>query len=403
MKKFFLSTSALAVAVAILVTHATAQAHKATCIINGTIRNDPGERVPPAMYLYDIYSLTQLRKSDSATVVNNAYHFSRRIEDPKRVVLAAGELKPDPNTREIVTKFCAIYLDEGVINIVSNPSLKNRVVTGLGSRATRDLDAASIYSSHYQDSVQALLHTPAFKTDQQFRTQVISGYSRIVEITLKERYAYVKKHPESPIAPDVVSSLAGLGIKLPVLKQEDVDKLMASLPPASRALAKKKIADNQEKAKEVALAQKTKDAKTAVGTLAADFTQNDVKGKPVKLSSFRGKYVLLDFWASWCGPCRAENPNVVKAYNHYKDKGLAILGVSLDGESNRDAWFAAIKKDGLAWTQVSDLKGFKNEAALLYGVDAIPQNFLVGPDGRIVARNLRGEDLEKKLDEIFKN
>jgi peroxiredoxin len=137
-----------------------------------------------------------------------------------------------------------------------------------------------------------------------------------------------------------------------------------------------------------------------VNVTADDFSQDDTKGQQVKLSSFRGKYVLVDFWASWCGPCRQENPNVVKAYNKYKDKNFTILGVSLD--DNRDRWLRAINQDGLHWTQVSDLRGWGNEVAVQYGIQSIPSNFLVSPEGKIIARNLRGEDLEAKLQELLK-
>jgi peroxiredoxin len=133
---------------------------------------------------------------------------------------------------------------------------------------------------------------------------------------------------------------------------------------------------------------------------ADDFSQQDMKGQQVKLSSFRGKYVLVDFWASWCGPCRQENPNVVKAYNKYKDKNFTILGVSLD--DNRERWLNAIQHDGLVWTQVSDLQGWQNEVAQQYGVQSIPTNFLVDPEGKIIARNLRGPELEQKLQELLK-
>lgn len=136
-----------------------------------------------------------------------------------------------------------------------------------------------------------------------------------------------------------------------------------------------------------------------VNVAADDFSQTDTKGQPVKLSSFRGKYVLVDFWASWCGPCRQENPNVVKAYNKYKDKNFTILGVSLD--DNRDRWLRAISQDGLTWTQVSDLRGWSNEVAVQYSIQSIPSNFLVSPEGKIIARNLRGEELEAKLQELL--
>ncbi len=136
-----------------------------------------------------------------------------------------------------------------------------------------------------------------------------------------------------------------------------------------------------------------------IGQPAPDFTMNDSAGKPVALSSLKGKVLLVDFWASWCGPCRAENPNVVKAYQAYGKKGFDILGCSFD--QNRDKWLKAVKDDKLTWNQVSDLKGWANAAGKLYGVNSIPANVLLDKDQKIIGRNLRGEDLMKKLAEIF--
>jgi len=137
----------------------------------------------------------------------------------------------------------------------------------------------------------------------------------------------------------------------------------------------------------------------AVGKQAPDFALNDTLGNPISLSSFKGKYLLIDFWAAWCSPCRAENPNNVKLYAKYKDKGFEILGVSFD--KSEKAWINAIKKDGLTWSQISDLKGWKCEAGKLYGVRSIPHTVLLDKSGKIIAKNLRGEELNKKIAELL--
>lgn len=139
-----------------------------------------------------------------------------------------------------------------------------------------------------------------------------------------------------------------------------------------------------------------------IGKTAPDFSIRVTSGNIVRLSSLRGKYLLLDFWASWCDPCRNENPNVVKAYQKYRGENFEILGISLDDEKGKEKWLKAIQEDQLSWLQVSDLKGWQSEVAELYHVRGIPQNFLLNPEGKIVAIGLRGEALLKTLENILK-
>jgi len=138
---------------------------------------------------------------------------------------------------------------------------------------------------------------------------------------------------------------------------------------------------------------------TAIGQVSPEIEMPNPDGQMIKLSSLRGKFVLVDFWAKWCGPCRRENPNVVKAYQKYKDKGFEVFGVSLD--RNREDWLQAIQEDGLTWTHVSDLKYFDSKAANDFNISAIPFSILVDPEGKIIAKNLRGASLDKKLEEVL--
>lgn len=157
-------------------------------------------------------------------------------------------------------------------------------------------------------------------------------------------------------------------------------------------------AKQSEGGEEIAQRLKTL-SKSQIGLQMEDFTQADTSGNPVKFNSFKGKYVLVDFWASWCMPCRAENPNVLKAYNAFKNKGFTVVGISLDDKAAN--WKKAIRDDKMPWTQLSDLKGWKNDVSVSFGIQAIPSNFLIDPSGKIVAKDLRGVALEEKLKELL--
>jgi peroxiredoxin len=212
--------------------------------------------------------------------------------------------------------------------------------------------------------------------------------AEIYERKRKQRLTtYVKQHPDAPASLDSLKEAVG-----PVPDYSEATQLYNSLSSAVRNTpAGKAYSEQLELIKLI-----------AVGAQAPNFTQQTPDGRQVSLADYRGKYVLVDFWASWCGPCRAENPNVTKIYNEYKAKNFDILGVSLDNEKAREKWLKAIQDDQLAWTQVSDLKGWSNQVALLYRVQAIPQNFLVDPSGKIVATNLHGEELKTTLAQFIK-
>ena len=184
----------------------------------------------------------------------------------------------------------------------------------------------------------------------------------------------------------------------PAELQASLIDLMKKYPDNSTLLALKQGFDQQQQ--QMAAQQQEAAEKSWVGKPAPDLTLPDANGKPVSIASFRGKYLLVDFWASWCGPCRAENPNVVSAYNQFKGKNFTILGVSLDKE--KGAWQEAIQADHLAWTHVSDLKFWQSQAVNTFGFNGIPFNVLIDPQGMVIAQSLRGDDLENKLKSVLK-
>lgn len=277
-----------------------------------------------------------------------------------------------------------VFLTQAKLNVSGDvKTLKKLAYTGSLAQA----DYVS-YTSKFDALKDRLANLAGIinKTPQSAkRDSLINLYQKNKQKVLKQVDLFVKTKPASPVTPFIVY------VTSPV--SDDINQLQA------RYDAMQPVAKETFYGKEIAKLMAS--SKIGMeGTQAVDFTQNDTANKPVSLSSFKGKYVLVDFWASWCGPCRHENPAVVAAYNQFKDKNFTILSVSLD--QNKDRWKQAIMADNLAWTHVSDLKYWQNEVAQLYHIQSIPANMLIDPGGKIIARNLRGEALYEALGKLLK-
>ena len=293
---------------------------------------------------------------------------------------------PEPNLHWITMgkeQAQHLFLENTNINIEGTAkNLKNMQVTG--SQAHKDFEQfRDVFNPLVADfnGTVALIN----KTDnEKKREQLMAQYDSLLKKINSEVGSFVAAKPGSFVTPFLLY-ITGQMLDDPMVMEHRFNSLADNIRNSligkmlSEYIAFNKVG--------------------AVGTEALDFTQTDPDGKEVSLSSFKGKYVLVDFWASWCKPCRMENPNVVKAYNKFSPKNFTVFGVSLDKE--KDPWLKAIKTDNLNWPQVSDLQFWNNSAAVLYHVQGIPQNFLIDPNGKIVGRNLRGTDLEAKLCELL--
>jgi len=330
-------------------------------------------------------------KMDSVQSSDGKYEFSGKIAEP-----VAGRIRvkyaPDASGKKINTvgarDIAVVFLQPGKIKITSVDSFSNVQVKG--SKAHIEYVKLNEMGKPFDDRMKPLIDQYTAYGKAKDKVNQDKAEKAIDDLDAEKREkvygAYVKSNPNSPIALYALQQYAGWEINPDVIEPlfnslSDVNK---NYPSAASFKEDLDIAK-----------------KTGIGRLAMDFTQNDTLGNPIMLSSFKGRYVLVDFWASWCGPCRAENPNVVKVYNKYKDQNFHIIGVSLDRPGQKEKWMKAIHDDHLDWTHVSDLKFWDNEVAKQYGIKAIPQNLLLDPEGKIIAKNLRGEDLDQKLGEII--
>lgn len=362
-----------------------------------TVRAKVGRLQPPAIAYLFVDD-----KIDSMVIRNGEFRFSGAVSEVKPATIlisydGAGQYNDEPEAMPSILNF---YLEPGEISVISADSLENAKVTGGAVQADYSRLLHQL-KSNYQALNRFNNEFNSASEEQKASSEYIQNSDRqLAAIGSEQMDIYRKFIKDNP------GSLMSLFVLECYARYESVTLLNASFisPELSEIEALyNSLGSNVRSSKQGIEFYKLmkKGVKVDIGNVAPDFEQPDTAGNLVSLSDFRGKYVLIDFWASWCGPCREENPFVVEAYNEYQSKGFTVLGVSLD-EGAKELWLKAIYEDGLLWNHVSDLKGWKNEAALLYSVKGVPQNYLLDPQGVVVAINLRGEDLKRKLAELIK-
>jgi len=326
---------------------------------------------------------------DSALIRQGKFIFNGTITDPIPVLLYIMENGAmDSSKSNLQVNLISFYLEPGKIKLMDS---SGKIIVSGGPINTDNeklkvlLDATSERQKKIQEE---MTHKEGDKKNKDFSLWEKLAASAEVNSELRSiKRSFIKENPESYLSLLLLEESIGYTDLLEIKREYD------NLSPELKTTALWK-ARNESITENIVILEKT-----AIGKMSMDFEQKDAYGRSVKLSDFRGKYVLLDFWASWCGPCRAENPKVLAAYQKYKDKGFTVLGVSAD--KDKQAWLEAIASDKLPWAQVWDPSGRRNPIIIQYGVKGIPSSFLIDPNGIIIDKELRGDKLEKRLAEIF--
>ncbi|QEC44247.1 TlpA disulfide reductase family protein [Pseudobacter ginsenosidimutans] len=363
----------LQVLILLVIANATAQKFK----LNGKLgKKAEGQKLMLSWQKGNTYH------ADSAIVKNGKFTIAGELVDPVkgylRVVKADADEQQDTDNAEL-------FLEPGNITLIAvNGRLGSATIKGGPGQS--DFIELQKRLRPANDKVALIIDSMAsgFGINEEVIRRFQKSYHDIYAEMRVTKAAFVADYPDSYLSLDLVREQSA------IIEYEKFGPLFYTL---SERLRKTASANAMEARLEIA-------KKTAIGQPAMDFVLNDTTGTPLSLSSLKGKYVLVDFWASWCGPCRQENPYLVKAYEKFSNSGFQILSVSID--TQKPAWLKAIREDGLNWLHASDLKGGKGEVARMYDIRAVPQNFLVDPNGVIIAKNLRSQQLEEKLNEVLK-
>jgi len=319
---------------------------------------------------------------DTAMVVNEAATFSGKIEGAAIRLLTVNGVKGN----------LQFVLEPGVTNIeVYKDSIQYSKVEG-----SKNSEMHSLYKSEYRKLTDEITSTRKALAESRKNNDTLGYgqlYKKMTELNKDlELYPYdfVEAHPDSDF------SLLLLETKL-VGQNQNLEKIKSNMASLTDVINRNPSNQNVGRKVQAFIVQKEAQANLDVGKIAPNFSAPDTNGKTIALNDIKGKATIIDFWASWCGPCRRENPNVVKVYKKYHDKGLEIISVSLDKPNQQARWIQAIEKDNLTWHHVSNLKYFNDPVARMYNIRSIPATFILDEDGRIVAKKLRGKALEDQI------